>query len=88
MPVILTKPDEIETWMSAPAPEALKLQRALPEDALRVVARGQKEDVAPDDVQLDAMWPGGEESCDGAPIGSPTSTGTQLVEKAKAHSPF
>ena len=36
MPVILTKPDEIEMWMSAPAPEALKLQRALPDDALRV----------------------------------------------------
>jgi putative SOS response-associated peptidase YedK len=44
MPVILTKPDEIESWMSAPAPEALKLQRALPDDGLRVVARGQKQD--------------------------------------------
>ena len=44
MPVILTKPDEIEMWMSAPAPEAVKLQRALSDDALRVVARGQKED--------------------------------------------
>src|SRR5271154_7464976 len=43
MPVILTKSDEIETWMSAPAPEALMLQRALPDDALRVVARGAKE---------------------------------------------
>ena len=55
MPVILTKPDEIEMWMSAPAPEALKLQHALPDDALRVVARGQKEDVAADDVRLDAL---------------------------------
>jgi len=55
MPVILTKPDEIEMWMSAPAPEALKLQRALPDDALRVVARGQKEDVAADHVRLDAL---------------------------------
>jgi hypothetical protein len=54
MPVILTKPDEIEMWMSAPTPEALKLQRALPDDVLRVVARGQKEDVAADDVRLDA----------------------------------
>jgi hypothetical protein len=44
MPVILTKPDEIESWMSAPAPTALKLQRALPDDGLRVVARGQKQD--------------------------------------------
>jgi putative SOS response-associated peptidase YedK len=48
MPVILTKPDEIEMWMSAPESEALKLQRALPDDVLRVVARGQKEDVAAD----------------------------------------
>ena len=54
MPVILTKPDEIEMWMSAAAPEALKLQRALPDDTLRVVARGEKEDVATDDVRLDA----------------------------------
>ena len=42
MPVILTKPDEIEMWMSAPAPEALKLPRALPDDALRVVARDRR----------------------------------------------
>lgn len=44
MPVVLTKPDEIELWMSAPEPEALKLQRALPDNGLRVVARGQKQD--------------------------------------------
>ena len=54
MPVFLTKPDEIEMWMSAPATEALKLQRALPDDALRVVARGQ-EDVSADDARLDAL---------------------------------
>jgi len=27
MPVILTTPDEVETWMTAPPDEALKLQR-------------------------------------------------------------
>lgn len=27
MPVILTTPEEVETWMTAPADEALKLQR-------------------------------------------------------------
>ena len=58
MPVILTKPDEIEMWMSAPAPEALKLQRALPDDALRIVARGQKEDMVADDVRLAAYGHG------------------------------
>ncbi|MHC4042849.1 SOS response-associated peptidase [Bradyrhizobium sp. 23AC] len=47
MPVILTTRDEVETWMTAPAEEALKLQRPLPEGALRIVARGVKEDAAP-----------------------------------------
>jgi putative SOS response-associated peptidase YedK len=31
MPVILTTPDEVETWMSASPDEALKLQRPLPD---------------------------------------------------------
>jgi len=44
MPVILTKRDEIELWLTAPAKEALALQRPLPDDALRTVARGQKQD--------------------------------------------
>ena len=44
MPVILTKPNEIEEWLMAPAKDALNLQRPLPDDALRIVARGQKQD--------------------------------------------
>ena len=47
MPVILTTPDEVETWMTAPADEALKLHRPLPDRTLRIVARGVKEDAAP-----------------------------------------
>jgi putative SOS response-associated peptidase YedK len=47
MPVILTKPTEIETWMTAPAEEALKLQRPLPDGMLEIVARGEKKDEAP-----------------------------------------
>jgi len=47
MPVILTTPEEIETWMTAPTPDALKLQRVLPDGALRIVARGEKKDGAP-----------------------------------------
>ena len=43
MPVILTTPEEVETWMTAPAEEAVKLQRPLPDGPLRIVARGIKQ---------------------------------------------
>jgi len=46
MPVILRTQDEIETWLTAPAPIALQLQRPLPDVALEVVARGGKQDGA------------------------------------------
>jgi putative SOS response-associated peptidase YedK len=46
MPVILTTPEEVETWMTAAPDEALKLQRPLPVGTLRIVARGVKEDPA------------------------------------------
>ena len=46
MPVILTTADEVETWLTGPVEEALKLQRPLVDKALKVVAFGEKEDPA------------------------------------------
>lgn len=47
MPVILTKPEDLATWMTADADEAMKLQRPLPDGALQIVAPGKKKDEAP-----------------------------------------
>lgn len=44
MPVVLTQPDELEQWMTAPPAEALTLQRPLPDGALTIVARGARQD--------------------------------------------
>lgn len=44
MPVILTTPEEVEMWLGASTPEALRLQRTIPDGALQLVARGRKED--------------------------------------------
>lgn len=46
MPVILTKPAEIEQWLTAEWPDASKLQRKLLDDTLRIVATGKKKDEA------------------------------------------
>jgi putative SOS response-associated peptidase YedK len=47
MPVILTTAAQVDLWLAADAPKALELQRPLPDDALRIVASGEREDAAP-----------------------------------------
>ena len=47
MPVILTTPEEVDLWLEGETPEALKLQRPLPDEFLRIFARGEKEDLPP-----------------------------------------
>ena len=44
MPVILATKDECDLWMSADWDKALRLQRPLPDGALKIVASGEKED--------------------------------------------
>jgi len=44
MPVILTKPNEIDLWLEGDTPDAVALQRSLRDDALRIVAKGERED--------------------------------------------
>jgi putative SOS response-associated peptidase YedK len=46
MPVMLTDEAAWQTWLEAPAEQALALQRPLPADALKIVAKGNRTDGA------------------------------------------
>jgi putative SOS response-associated peptidase YedK len=57
MPVILTTAAEIEQWMTAPAEEALTLQRPLSAGALEIVGTGdRKDDPMPDEAEPMLDW--------------------------------
>lgn len=43
MPVLMTTPAKWDAWLSAEPAEALKLQRPLQVDQLKVVAKGERE---------------------------------------------
>jgi putative SOS response-associated peptidase YedK len=44
MPVILTTAAEIDQWLEGETVDALELQRPLPDETLRIVAKGEKQD--------------------------------------------
>ena len=46
MPVLLTSVEERAIWLEAPADDALKLQRPLPDDMMKEVARSARSDDA------------------------------------------
>jgi len=49
MPVILTKSEDWDLWLSGSIAEAIALQRPLPNELLQIVATGEKADLAPVD---------------------------------------
>jgi putative SOS response-associated peptidase YedK len=67
MPVILTTPTEFERWLEADTPDALALQRPLPDDALQIVARGNRTG----DVQME-LWPPSPDSRESQRVGDAT----------------
>jgi putative SOS response-associated peptidase YedK len=46
MPVLLTKPEEWNTWLDGPVNDAIVLQKPLPNELLRIVVTGEKSDSA------------------------------------------
>ena len=46
MPVILTTPEEVDLWLSGETKQAVALQRPLPDEALQIVARGERSDAS------------------------------------------
>jgi putative SOS response-associated peptidase YedK len=47
MPVLLTSEQEFDIWLEARVNDAIALQRPLPNELLRIVAKGEETDLAP-----------------------------------------
>ncbi len=47
LPTGSRSPTQTDRWLEAETADALALQRPLPDDALRIVAKGEKEDATP-----------------------------------------
>jgi len=46
MPVLLTTEDDVDRWLTAPVEEELELQRPLPSDQMKIVAKGERKEEA------------------------------------------
>jgi putative SOS response-associated peptidase YedK len=44
MPIIMRAPEEWNAWLTLPIEEASKMQRPLPDDAIKIVATGTRGD--------------------------------------------
>ena len=61
MPVILRTVEECDAWLTAEPAEALKMQRPAPDDALRIVATGEREDPPPGSASRQETGPAAPE---------------------------
>jgi putative SOS response-associated peptidase YedK len=61
MPVILRTAEECDAWLAADPAEALKMQRPAPDDALKIVATGEKEDPPPGSASREDTAPAAPE---------------------------
>jgi putative SOS response-associated peptidase YedK len=97
MPVILTTSDEFDRWLEGDTLDALNLQRPLPDDTLRIVAKGEKRGRRLNLASMplgEAL--GGEDRAGATPLARPdlvllgpdgSRTGSAALGGAATHSP-